>query len=52
MELNKVVQEWESGTHYAERAMEIISGLLREVDRAEGQIASCGSVDIGHTGVW
>lgn len=36
MELNKVVQEWESGARDAERAMEIVSSLLREVNRAEG----------------
>lgn len=35
-ELNKVVEEWESGIRDAERAMEIVSSLLREVNRAEG----------------
>jgi hypothetical protein len=35
-ELNKIVKEWESGTRDAERAMEIISCLVREVDCAEG----------------
>lgn len=35
-ELRRIVQEWESGARDAERAMEIISGLSREVDRAEG----------------
>jgi hypothetical protein len=34
-ELYKVVEEWESGTRDTERAMEIISGLLREVKGAE-----------------
>ena len=35
MELNKVVQEWKSGVRDSERAMEIVSCLLREVDCVE-----------------
>ena len=35
-ELNKVVQEWESGIRDSERAMEIVSCLVREVDCVEG----------------
>jgi hypothetical protein len=34
--VNIVVQEWEGGTRDAERAMEIISSLLRGVNHAEG----------------
>jgi hypothetical protein len=36
MKLIKVVEEWESGARDTERAMEIVSGLLREVKHAEG----------------